>query len=81
MQLVTKEPRWALSRLDSNDKTLWQRCMIAVLQESKEQTGKGTDNLDGCDILLCGILIVEYIVDLCQNPNGMYNTKRGPTVN
>lgn len=40
MRLVTKEPRRMLSRLDSNDKTLWQRCMIAVLQESKEQTGR-----------------------------------------
>lgn len=42
---------------------------------------QGTDNLDGCDIILCGILIVEYIVDLCQSPNGMYNTKRRPPVN
>lgn len=40
MRLVTKEPRRMLSRLDSNDKTVWQRCMITALQESKEQTGR-----------------------------------------
>lgn len=81
MRLVTKEPRRMLSRLDSNDKTLWQRCMIAALQESKEQTGRVQITLRAVISSCMVFQLWTYIGDLCQNPNGIYNTKRGPTVN